>query len=82
MYFVEETKGVNFLKQFDYILFFSVLLLTMTGLVVLSSATRTMPSGAGLMKTQVISIILGVIAALVMSSLDYKTLKSIGLYST
>jgi rod shape determining protein RodA len=78
MYFVEETKGVNFLKQFDYILFFSVLLLTMTGLVVLSSATRTMPSGAGLMKTQVISIILGVIAALVMSSLDYKTLKSIG----
>lgn len=78
MYFVEETKGVNYLKQFDYILFFSVLLLTITGLVVLSSAARTMSSGSSIMKTQVASIILGVITALIMSAFDYKSLKSIG----
>ena len=78
MYFVEETKGINYLKQFDYILFGSVLLLTITGLVVLSSATRTMSGGAGIMRTQIFSIILGIIAALIMSSFDYKNLKSIG----
>ncbi|HHV95405.1 MAG TPA: rod shape-determining protein RodA [Clostridiaceae bacterium] len=78
MYFVEETKGINYLKQFDYILFCSVLLLTITGLVVLSSATMTMSGGPSIMRTQIVSIVLGLIAALVMSSFDYKNLKSIG----
>ncbi|HOJ09384.1 MAG TPA: FtsW/RodA/SpoVE family cell cycle protein [Clostridiales bacterium] len=79
MYFVEETKGVNYIKQFDYFLFTCVIVLTITGLVVLSSATRTMPGGTGIMRTQIVSIILGVIAALVIASLDYKILKSMGL---
>ena len=78
MYFVEETKGINYLKQFDYILFICVLSLTVIGLVVLSSATRAMPDSSKIMRTQFISIILGVIIALIMSGFDYKDLKSIG----
>ena len=78
MYFVEETKGVNYLKQFDYILFFSVLTLTLIGLIILSSATRTAVNGLGLMRTQIVSIILGVTAALVISGFDYKSFKTIG----
>ena len=81
MYSVQKTKDVNFFKQFDYILFFSVLLLSIIGVVVLDSATHMAEPAvhARYMKTQIFSIILGVIAALVISIIDYKYyLKSFG----
>ena len=42
MYFVEKTKGLNFFKHFDYLLFFAILILSGIGLLVLYSATRSM----------------------------------------
>ncbi|NSW90723.1 MAG: FtsW/RodA/SpoVE family cell cycle protein [Firmicutes bacterium] len=77
MYFIEKIKGVNYLKQFDYILFISVLILSIIGLVVLNSATLSMPGGGSIMKTQIVSVIIGVIASLVISAFDYNNFKSI-----
>ncbi len=80
MYFVEKTKGVNYLKHFDYILFVSVLTLSIIGLIVLSSATRTMPGGRGMMSLQIASLVIGIISSLIISALDYKSFKSIGFF--
>jgi len=79
MYFVEKTKGINFFKQFDYLLFFSVLALTTIGIVVLSSATRMLPDGGEIMRKQAISIVLGIIVAIIVSLIDYKDFKIIGI---
>ena len=35
MYFVEKTKGTNYLKQFDYPLFVAVIMLSAIGLIAL-----------------------------------------------
>ncbi|HHV98118.1 MAG TPA: rod shape-determining protein RodA [Clostridiaceae bacterium] len=81
MYSVQKTKDINFFKQFDYILFFSVLLLSIIGVVVLDSATHMAEPAvhARYMKTQIFSIILGVIAAITISVIDYKYyLKTLG----
>lgn len=78
MYFVEKTKGINFFKHYDYSLFIAVLLLTAIGIVVLSSAVRAMPPNS-ILKTQIISVILGIIAALIISAIDYKDFKTLGI---
>lgn len=46
MYFIYKAKGINFFKHFDYILFISVIILSIIGIIILSSATRVMPNGA------------------------------------
>jgi rod shape determining protein RodA len=82
MYFVEKSKGINFFKQFDYILFLSVLALSLLGLVVLSSATKVMPNGANgtrMMTVQAVSLGLGSLTAIIISNIDYKDFKSIGI---
>lgn len=83
MYFVEKTRGINLVKQFDYSLFIVVLLLSAIGLFVLSSATLVMPNGASgssIMRTQVMSLILGIIISLLVSSIDYKDFKYSGIF--
>lgn len=80
MYFVEKTKGVNYLKHFDYILFISVLMLSAIGLIVLNSATRTISGGRSMMIVQIISLVIGIIASLIISALDYKTFKTMGCF--
>lgn len=74
MLFVEKIKGINVAKQFDYMLFFSVLILSIIGIVVLDSATHSMPmeKHTRYMKVQLLSLILGIIIALVISLVDYK----------
>lgn len=82
MYFVEKSKSINFFRQFDYILFFSVMALSLLGLVVLSSATRVMPNGASgdrIMTVQTISLALGTLVAIILSYIDYKDFKTIGI---
>lgn len=79
MYFVEKTKGLNFFKHFDYILFFSVLILSGIGLVVLYSATRTINDGNYIVIKNVIGIVIGIVGALIISLFDYKDFKVIGI---
>jgi len=78
MYFVEKTKGTNFLKDFDYFLFIPVLLLSGIGILVLSSAVRTMPGGSGLLLKQVICLVIGIIISLTVCAIDYKDFKFLG----
>jgi rod shape determining protein RodA len=80
LYFVEKTKSVSIFKRYDYILFFAVLLLTVFGLITLESATRTMANGARMMRLQIISAVLGVVIAVVISLVDYKILKNLSLF--
>ncbi|NLC68490.1 MAG: rod shape-determining protein RodA [Clostridiaceae bacterium] len=79
MYFVEKIKGINYVRQFDYSLFISVVVLSIAGLIVLNSATLTMSGRESIMKTQILSLIIGVIASLVISFLDYNSFKSVAL---
>lgn len=84
MYFIEKTKGLQFFKRFDYLLFLPVFLLTMFGLLVLKSATLTrVDGGMKIMIMQLIGLGIGLILAFIISSVDYKDLKtlSIILYS-
>lgn len=81
MYSIQKSKGIDFFKQFDYILFFSVLLLSIIGIIVLDSATHMAEPAihARYMKTQIGSVILGIIAALIICIIDYKYyLKTLG----
>lgn len=78
MYFVEKTKGINFIRQFDYMLFIAVLLLSAIGILALGSATLSSQSNSVLIK-QVISVAIGIIAALVISTFDYKDFKTLGI---
>lgn len=78
MYFVEKTKGQNLVKQFDYMLFLAVLLVSAIGIVVLSSATLQMEKGGRLMLMQSIGLGIGIVCALVISSIDYKDFKTLG----
>jgi rod shape determining protein RodA len=92
MYFVEKTKGFNFFKQFDYSLFLAVVLLSGIGMAVLTSATRVMPGGAKnmielfpgfeinkIVITQAIGLMIGIVASLVISSIDYKDFRNLGI---
>lgn len=81
MYSVEKTKGINFFRQFDYLLFTTVLLLSVIGIVVLHSATRVLPNGINgnwIMKMQIASLVIGIVLAVVISMFDYKDFKSLG----
>ena len=78
MYFVEKTKGINFVKNFDYYLFFAVIVLSLVGLMAVSSAVSTMSSGSRTMTVQAISLILGVVLSIVISTIDYKDFKILG----
>jgi rod shape determining protein RodA len=77
MYFVEKTKGINLIKHFDYHLFTAVLMLSGIGILAVSSAVRSMQN-TSILKTQIISLVLGIIAALIISTMDYKDFKTLG----
>lgn len=79
MYFVEKSKGISYIKQFDYFLFVTVIIMTIVGIFVLDSATNTMDGGARMMVKQVASIIIGITAALIISAIDYKDFKILGI---
>lgn len=78
MYFVEKSRGLNFAKRFDYILFISILILSIFGLIILYSATYNMSGGADRMKMQAVSLIIGICIAVAASFVDYKDFKTIG----
>ena len=79
MYFVEKTKDINFLKKFDYILFALVAVLSIIGLLSLSSVSQGRDNGTRMMIVQIGCMAVGVICAIVISMIDYKDFKALGI---
>lgn len=79
MLFVEKTKTTSLFKRFDYVLFIAVLGLSALGLIVLKSATLTMSGGDRILLVQTISVLLGVVLALIISLIDAEILKKLAL---
>ncbi|MDD4188875.1 MAG: FtsW/RodA/SpoVE family cell cycle protein [Eubacteriales bacterium] len=79
MLFLEKTKTASLFKRFDYMLLTAVLGLSALGLVVLKSATLTMPGGGRILAVQTISVIIGVVLALIISLIDVDIYKSFAL---
>lgn len=79
MYFVEKTKGTNFIKQFDFPLFAAVFILSLIGIVVLMSAIQGMTSWKSVWFKQVLCLVIGIVFALITSTLDYKDFKTLGI---
>ncbi len=81
MYSVEKLKAPNPYKRFDYILFILVLALSTIGIFVLNSAVKIRTnSGPGIMKSQVLAIIMGIALCLIISAIDYKDFKVFSLF--
>lgn len=78
MYFVEKTKSLNFVRQFDYTLFLAVFFLSLLGIAVLKSAIGT-TSLSSIWLKQVLCLIIGVILAFIISTMDYKDFKTLGI---
>ncbi len=95
MYYVEKTKGTNFIKQFDFPLFISILVLSMIGITVLMSAlgikppimqwinpenvVEGTPTAWALWFKQLACLVAGIVIALVLSTIDYKDFKTLGI---
>lgn len=79
MYRVKKST-IDFVRDFDYISFSLVLLVASFGLVVLHSATRVVPSnlnGDGLFVKQVIALLMGITLCLIISAVDYQSIKNL-----
>lgn len=73
-----KVKGINILSKFDIVLFLLIGVLTAIGFVVLRSATATMNTGSGILKTQLFSICLGAVICIIVSFIDYEYYKVLG----
>lgn len=78
MYFVEKTKGTNFIRQFDYPLFTAVFILSLIGIAVLKSAIGTTGFSSVWFK-QVICLLIGIVLAFITCTIDYKDFKTLGI---
>ncbi|NMA33124.1 MAG: rod shape-determining protein RodA [Clostridiaceae bacterium] len=78
MYYVEKTKGTDYLRQFDYMLFFSVILMSLYGVIALRSALGVQGVSSVWLK-QVICLCIGIVAAIVISAIDYKDFRTLGI---
>ena len=78
MYFVEKTKGTNFIRQFDYPLFLAVFILSLIGISVLKSAIGTTGFSSEWFK-QVICLLIGIVLAFITCTIDYKDFKTLGI---
>ncbi|MFO7611406.1 MAG: FtsW/RodA/SpoVE family cell cycle protein [Clostridia bacterium] len=73
-----KVKGISILGKFDFVLFILAAGLAAFGFVVLRSATASMNTGATIVRTQLISICLGIAACIVTSFIDYRFYKILG----
>lgn len=78
MYFVEKTKGTNYLRQFDYPLFVAVLLLSVIGIIAFKSAIGVQEITSVWLK-QLICLGIGIVLAITISAIDYKDFKTLGI---
>ncbi len=80
MYFVEKTKDFNFFKKFDYILFFAIAILGVIGSFVVSSAVNYMPNARRMIIVHVGTFAVGIVMAIVISCIDYKDFRTLGIF--
>lgn len=80
MYYVEKTKDFNFFKKFDYILFSAIIILSIIGAFVVSSAVNPMGIARRMIIVHVGSIFVGIVAAIIISCLDYKDYRTLGIF--
>lgn len=80
MYYVEKTKDFNFFKKFDYILFSAIIILSIIGAFVVSSAVNPMGNARRMIIVHVGSIIVGIVAAIIISCIDYKDYRTLGIF--
>lgn len=80
MYFVEKTKDFNFFKKFDYILFSAVIVLSIIGILVVSSAVNPLSAAKRMMIVHIGAILVGIVAAIIISFIDYKDYKTLGVF--
>ena len=78
MYFVEKTKGTDYFRQFDYPLFAAILILSFIGIAVLKSAIGD-PGITNTLLKQILCLAAGIVAAIVISAIDYKDFKTLGI---
>ena len=75
IFVIERIKGLRTTKQFDVFLFAGVLAITAIGYYFLYIVSPTLPESINvdlMMRRQLISIFIGVVAALVLACFDYK----------
>lgn len=77
MYFVEKSQPKSSYKRFEYMLFFTVLILSVIGLIILSSAVKDRPS---IFKSQTLALLMGIALSLILSVIDYRDLKVLSLF--
>ena len=76
---VSASRTTDFLVEFDYFLLAVVLAITVIGLIFLGSAMSNMydDGGSSAMRSQIVGLVIGVIAALILAFFDYNLLKKI-----
>lgn len=80
MQLVAKVRSIDHVRKFDYILFLTVIAITVFGLVCLKSATYSMKYGAGIYKTQLYMAIAGTMIALFLNFIDYRIFRTFALY--
>lgn len=80
MYFLEKSKDFNFFKKFDYLLFFAVIILSIVGAFVVSSAVNPMNNGKRIIIVHVGAIIVGIVVSIIISCIDYKDYRTLGIF--
>jgi rod shape determining protein RodA len=66
----------SFLRNFDYILFFVVIIMIIFGVLMIGSATRDVASLADRVNSQILYGIVGIAVILIMAAIDYRLLTS------
>ena len=80
MYYVEKTKDFNFFKKFDYILFSAIIILTIIGAFVVSSAVNPMGIAKRMIIVHVGALSVGIVVSIIISCLDYKDYRTLGIF--
>ncbi|AFS78086.1 rod shape-determining protein RodA [Gottschalkia acidurici 9a] len=73
----------RFLKKFDFVLFFTVIILSLYGILIISSAAKSSPAGIdthSYVKTQAVSTALGVLIILFLMKMNYEVLGKLYLF--
>lgn len=80
MYVLEKSKDFNFFKKFDYLLFLAVIILSIVGAFVVSSAVNPMNNGKRIIIVHVGAIIVGIVVSIIISLIDYKDYRTLGIF--
>ncbi len=77
---LRNEQRLNLSKSYDYGLIFAVIVLTFVGAILCTSAISSFRSFNSMLKNQIISIVIGIVACVVISLVDYYHFKLIGIF--